>query len=63
MTRTRIQASLVTLFHSPAWKRDVLLRREAIRGPGGIHIRSADDHDAGNPSDLRSDKGSKTPGT
>ena len=31
-TRTSIQASLITLFHSPAWKRDVLLRREAIHG-------------------------------
>ena len=34
-----------------------------VGGPGGIHIRSADDHDAGNPSDLRNDKGSKTAGT
>ena len=27
-----------------------------VGGPGGIHIRSADDHDAGNPSDLRNIK-------
>jgi len=42
-------------------------RQSMVGGPGGIHIRSADDHDAGNPSDLRSDlrsdKCSKTAGT
>ena len=30
-----------------------------VGGPGGTHIRSADDHDAGNPSDLHNDKSSK----
>jgi len=33
-----------------------------VSGPGGIHIRSADDHDTGNLSDLHNDKGSKTAG-
>jgi len=38
-------------------------RQSMVGGPGGTHIRSTNNHDAENPSDLRDDKSSKTAGT